>query len=96
MAKAIEQTSPLIEQRRHRLHVRVPEHLEVDADIERSAIERYNRGIALAVAKNDNGTRELLEEKLTGEESHLDWIETQQRLIAEVGLANYLSVQINE
>ena len=72
------------------------EDLEVDADIERSAIERYNRGIALAVAKNDNGTRELLEEKLTGEESHLDWIETQQRLIAEVGLANYLSVQINE
>ena len=74
----------------------VPEQLEVDADIERAAIERYNRGIALAVAKGDNGTRELLEEKLTGEEEHLDWIETQLRLIAEVGLANYLSVQITE
>jgi bacterioferritin len=73
----------------------VPEQLEVDSQIEREAIERYNRGIALAVARGDNGTRELLERKLTGEESHLDWLETQIRLIAEVGLANYLSVQID-
>jgi bacterioferritin len=73
----------------------VPEQLEVDSPIEREAIERYNRGIALAVARGDNGTRELLERKLTGEESHLDWLETQIRLIAEVGLANYLSVQID-
>jgi bacterioferritin len=74
----------------------VPEQLEVDAAIERAAIERYNRGITLAVAKLDNGTRELLEDKLTGEEEHLDWIETQQRLIAEVGLANYLAQQIDD
>jgi bacterioferritin len=73
----------------------VPEQLEVDSQIEREAIERYNRGIALAVARGDNGTRELLERKLTGEESHLEWLETQIRLIAEVGLANYLSVQID-
>jgi bacterioferritin len=73
----------------------VPEQLEVDSQIEREAIERYNRGIALAVARGDNGTRELLERKLTGEESHLDWLETQIRLIAEVGLSNYLSVQID-
>ena len=74
----------------------VPEQFEVDADIERAAVERYNRGIALAVAKGDNGTRELLETKLTGEEAHLGWIETQQRLIAEIGLPNYLAGQINE
>lgn len=73
----------------------VPEQFEIDADTEREAIDRYNRGVALAVAKGDNGTRELLEEKLTGEESHLDWLETQLRLIREVGLANYLSVQID-
>jgi bacterioferritin len=72
----------------------VPEQLEVDSQIERDAIQRYNRGIALAVATGDNGTRELLERKLTGEESHLDWLETQIRLIGEVGLANYLAVQI--
>jgi bacterioferritin len=74
----------------------VPEQLEVDAAIECAAIERYNRGITLAVAKLDNGTRELLEDRLTGEEEHLDWIETQQRLIAEVGLANYLAQQIED
>lgn len=74
----------------------VPEQFEVDAEIERAAVARYNRGIALAVAKGDNGTRELLEEKLAGEEEHLDWIETQQRLIGEIGLANYLAQQIHE
>jgi bacterioferritin len=73
----------------------VPEQFEVDAAIERAAIERYNRGIALAVAKGDNGTRDLLESKLTGEESHLDWIETQQRIIGEIGLANYLAQQLH-
>ena len=73
----------------------VPEQFEVDAAIERTAIERYNRGIALAVAKGDNGTRELLEARLLGEENHLDWIETQQALITEIGLPNYLAQQIN-
>jgi signal transduction histidine kinase/ActR/RegA family two-component response regulator len=37
VARAIEQASPLIEQRRHRLHVRVPEDLRVDGDSGRLA-----------------------------------------------------------
>jgi bacterioferritin len=74
----------------------VPEQFEVDLELERSAIERYNRGIALAVAKGDNGTRELLEDKLTGEEEHADWLETQLELIRQVGLENYLATQIHD
>ena len=50
-----------------------------------AAIERYNRGIALAVDKGDNGTRELLEDRLEGEEEHADWLETQLALIDQVG-----------
>ena len=49
----------------------VPEQLELDRQTEVAAVERYNRGVALAVAKGDNGTRELLEDRLTDEESHL-------------------------
>jgi bacterioferritin (cytochrome b1) len=55
-----------------------------------AAIERYNRGVALAVAKA-NGTRELFEHRLVGEEAHADWLESQ---IARVGVENYLATQI--
>lgn len=73
----------------------VPEQFSVDIELERAAIERYNRGIALCVAKGDNGTRELLERKLVGEEEHLDWLESQLTLIEQVGLENYLAGQIH-
>jgi bacterioferritin len=53
-----------------------------------------NRGIEIARSHNDNGSRHLLEEMLVSEEEHLDWIEAQQTLIAQVGEANYLSQQI--
>jgi bacterioferritin len=57
---------------------------------------RYNRGIALCVAEGDNGTRDLLEDQLRGEEEHLDWIESQLELIRQVGLENYLAQQIRD
>lgn len=74
----------------------VPEQLALDLANEAAAIERYNRGVALAVAHGDNGTRELLEHRLVDEEAHADWLETQQSLIAQVGLENYLATQIHE
>jgi len=73
----------------------VPEQLGLDRELEVAAIERYNRGIALAVAKGDNGTRELLAKNLVGEEDHLDWIEAQQHLISVMGVENYLAQQID-
>ncbi len=72
----------------------VPEQLQVDLELEAAAIARYNRGIALCVAEGDNGTRELLERQLVGEEAHADWIESQLELIRQVGLENYLAQQI--
>lgn len=74
----------------------VEEQFRLDLELERAAIERYNAGIALAVAKGDNGTRELLEEALTGEEDHADWLESQLTLIEQVGLQNYLAQQIRD
>ena len=74
----------------------VPEQFELDLEQERAAVERYNRGVALAVEKSDNGTREILEGILRGEEDHLDWLESQQELIRQVGLENYLAQQFRE
>lgn len=73
----------------------VPEQLELDRRTEVAAIERYNRGVALARDKGDNGTRDLLESRLTDEEEHLDWIESQLTLVEDVGLANYLAQQMH-
>jgi bacterioferritin len=70
------------------------EKLALALQSEREAIERLNRGIALSVDRDDNGTRELLEDILNGEEDHADWLETQLELIRQVGDAHYLSQQI--
>ena len=74
----------------------VPEQHRLDLDLERAAIERYNRGVALAREKGDNGTAELLEDLLVGEEHHADWLESQLNVIDQVGIENYLSQHIHE
>ena len=72
------------------------EKLHLALDLEKAAVERLNRGVALCVQLGDNGSRELLEGILTGEEAHADWIETQLELVRQVGDANYLSQQIHD
>jgi bacterioferritin len=74
----------------------VIEQLNLDLALEREAIARFNKGVALCVSLGDNGTRELLEELLTSEEEHADWLETQLELVKQVGEAHYLSQQIKK
>lgn len=59
----------------------VSEQLNLDAKLETDSIAMYQRGITLALKSGDAGTRELLERLLSGEEAHLDWLETQQNVI---------------
>lgn len=73
-----------------------PEQLSLALDLEREAIERLNRGIATCVEHADNGSREVLEEVLRGEEEHADWLESQLELIRQVGESHYLAQQIRE
>ncbi|MEM7342532.1 MAG: bacterioferritin [Actinomycetota bacterium] len=72
----------------------VPEQLQLDKELEQAAIERYRRGVVLALEQGDPGTREMLEGLVVGEESHLDWIETQQSMIADMGVELYLQAKI--
>ena len=69
---------------------------KLDLALEREAIERLNKGIAVCVAKGDNGTRELLERILVGEESGADWLESQLHIVGEIGKERYLAEQIHE
>ena len=72
----------------------VPEKLQLALELERAAIDRLNAGIAQCVSVGDNGSRELLDDILEGEEAHLDWIETQLELVRQIGEAHYLAQQI--
>jgi bacterioferritin len=74
----------------------VPEQLALELETEKAAIERYNRHIALAVAKGDNGSRELMEHRLVDEESHADWLEAQLHVIDTIGVENYLAQQLDD
>jgi bacterioferritin len=74
----------------------VPEQFQVDLELEYEAVERLNRGIALTVERADNGTRELLAEILVSEEDHIDWLETQQETIRQIGLEQYLAEQLHD
>jgi bacterioferritin len=74
----------------------VPEQLRLDLELERTAVAALNAGIELCRGLGDNGSRELLEGILHGEEDHIDWIEEQVELIRQVGEAHYLAQQIRE
>ena len=74
----------------------VPEQLRLDLQNERDAIDRLNGGIALCVEVGDNGSRDLLEDILEGEEEHADWLETQLSIIDDVGDAHYLAQQMHD
>lgn len=74
----------------------VREQLDVDHELEVAAIDRYRRGVQLAVDEGDPGTRELLERLVIGEEAHLDWIDTQLTMIDDIGIELYTQAQIRE
>jgi bacterioferritin len=74
----------------------VEEIMKLDLELEKHAIGVLNRGIAQCRAAGDNGSAELLEEILEGEEEHADWLESQLTLFAQVGAAGYLAEQIKE
>jgi bacterioferritin len=74
----------------------VPDQLKLDHGLEAEAAERLNTTLALAVEVGDNGTRDLLEDILTSEEAHINWLEAQLSLLKQVGEQNYLAQQIRE
>ena len=68
---------------------------QLDLDLERVAVERLNKAIALCREKADNGTRELLDQILKDEEDSIDWLEAQLHIIREIGKERYLAEQIH-
>ncbi len=73
----------------------VPEQLKLDLELERGALLKLNNAIELCRSLGDNGSRELLEEILVSEEEHVNWLEAQLNLIAQLGEPHYLAQQIH-
>jgi len=67
----------------------------LDLEMELEAVGRYNRVIALARERGDNGTRSLLEHILRGEEESVDWLEAQLHVVREIGKERYLAEQLH-
>ena len=68
----------------------VKEMLEADLKLEMNSTPLVREAIAYCESCRDYVSRELLEAILTGEEEHIDWLETQLTLIDTIGLQNYL------
>jgi bacterioferritin len=72
----------------------VPKQFNNDLDAEMGAVKSYNAAIKLAQEVADNATKELLDAILKDEDAHVDEIEAQQDQIKQMGLPQYLSLQV--
>jgi bacterioferritin len=71
------------------------EALQCDLKLEKLAHPVLKEAIAYCESAGDYVTRELFEDILESEEDHIDWLETQIDLTAQVGLQNYLQSQMS-
>jgi len=73
----------------------VEQQFKNDLQLEYDAVKRLNDGIKLCAAQGDNASKTLAESILNDEEHHIDWLEAQLHAIAEMGIQNYLSQQMD-
>ncbi|MGR5146456.1 bacterioferritin [Photobacterium alginatilyticum] len=70
------------------------EMFQCDLVLEMEQLALLREAIAFCETEADFVSRELLEDILAYEEEYVDWIETQQELIRNIGIENYLQSQM--
>ena len=82
----------------HKLRIgeAVPECLAADLQLELGGRETLVAGVAQCEAARDFVSREILEEILVDTEEHIDFLETQISLVAQLGEQNYLQSAMGE
>ena len=68
----------------------VPEQFSADMEVEVDAVDRLRRGAEYMRSIGDITSAKLFEEILADEEHHIDYLETQLRLLETLGEALYL------
>jgi len=79
-----------------RIGADVPGQFANDLADEHKAVKSYNDAIRVCVEAGDAVSRELLEDIVEEEDEHVDWLEQQQEQIRQMGLAQYLAIQVRE
>jgi bacterioferritin len=79
-----------------RVGEQVPEQFNADLASEREMLQLLSESITHCAKVGDFTTRHMLEDMAEDVDRHIDWIETQQETIKQVGLENYLSEQIKK
>ncbi len=72
----------------------VRQQMEINLKDEKDAVRQYNGAIKVCVEAKDDGSRVLFEHMIKDEERHVDYLEAQLHSIKEMGIANYLSQQM--
>jgi len=72
----------------------VPEMIECDLKLERAAHADLRAALSDCERFGDYVSRQLFTSILQSEEEHIDWLETQQDLIARIGLERYSQSQM--
>jgi bacterioferritin len=76
-----------------RIGKNVPDMIQNDLQAELEAVQAYNKAIALAGDKGDEGTADALVGILNDEEAHVDQGEKFLAQIEQMGLGNFLTIQ---
>jgi bacterioferritin len=71
----------------------VHEVLGCDLKLELASLPDLRHAIAHCERINDYGSRELFVKILESEEEHIDWLQTQVRLIDQIGIEKYIHLQ---
>ena len=72
----------------------VPEMFSSDLSLEKMNQGQLKTAIDVCEDQRDFVSREMLENILEDTEEHIDWLETQQGLVKDIGLQNYLQEQM--
>lgn len=72
----------------------VKEVIAADLEVEYTAIPHLKECIKLAETEKDYVSRDLFLSILASEEHHVDWLETQQSLLKQVGVQNFIQSQM--
>ncbi len=73
---------------------KVQEQMEINLKDEQDAVRQYNLAVRVCVEAKDGGSKALFESMIKDEEGHVDYLEAQLHSIKEMGIANYLSQQL--
>jgi bacterioferritin len=71
----------------------VREVLSCDLALELDGLATLKNGVARAEATSDYVSRDLFSDILESEEEHIDFLQTQMRLIEQIGIENYIQLQ---